>query len=88
MITDMNALQNLIRQHSDDKVDANNYITNGCKVVIYIYYDKKQITLRVGDLKDEYRFLHNDCLGRKAGEWFVSNSRNYVIVNFKKKHNI
>lgn len=86
VITDMNALQNLICQHSDDKVDANNYITNGCKVVIYSYCDKKQITLQVGNLKDEYHFLHKDCIGRKAGERFVSNSRNYVIVNFKKIH--
>ena len=84
IITDMGALQKLIRQYSNNQDDEASYITNGCKVVLYSYYDKMQLTAHIGDLNDKFLFLHNDCIGKKAGERFVSNAKNYVVVNFKK----
>lgn len=84
-ILDMDKLQKLICDKSNINIDSNheNIITYNCQVTLYSYFDKKQITVHVGNLEDEYVYLHDECLNRKKRDRFSFNNKDYVVVNFK-----
>lgn len=85
VVSDFNKLQLLIQKYD---TEANITIKNNepvkSEVVIYSYYDKKQIVIDLNNSDDEYFFLHNYCINKKAGDKFSVQSKEYVIVNFKK----
>lgn len=84
-ILDVDKLQQLIHDNTHANIDPNNknVITYNCKVVLYSYSDKKQITVQVGNLNDEYVYLHDECVGKKQGYRFCFMDKEYVIVTFK-----
>lgn len=84
-IVDIESLKQLIEQYSQTPNINNdkNTVSYNSKVTVYSYYNKQQIILNVGNIEDEFVYLHDECVGRKAGDKFNFNSKEYVIVSFK-----
>lgn len=89
VVSDSDKLQNIIKKYSteEDSVIENNTSVKQ-EVIVYSYYDKKQIIVNPNNPCDEYSFLHNYCTNKKAGYRFSVNSKEYVIVSFKKKQRV
>lgn len=85
VVFDSNKLQLLIQKYDAEEVSIVENSTSVIKeVIVYSYYDKKQIIVNLNDPNDKYSFLHNFCKDKKAGDKFSVQSKEYVIVNFKK----
>lgn len=86
-IIDIVSLQKMINEssHLENTKLQKNVISYNSKVFVYSYNDKKQIIIDVGNLDDEFVYLHDECVGKKAGEKFSLNSKRYVIISFKNK---
>lgn len=85
VVSDPDKLQSLIKKYeSDENNDTENITSTKQEVVVYSYYDKKQIVIDLNNPNDEYSFLHTYCQNKKAGDRFSVQSKEYVVVNFKK----
>ncbi len=84
-IININAIEQLINIYSvnDQENLPLNSISYNSRVVIYSYKDKKQLIVNVGDIDDEFIYLHDDCIGKRNGDKFYFNEKEYVIVSFK-----
>lgn len=88
IISDPEKLQNLIAKYESKKeIETGNNISIKQEVVVYSYCDKKQIVVDLNNQNDEYSFLHTYCNNKKAGDKFSVQSKEYVVVNFKKNKN-
>lgn len=85
VVSDSNKLQLLIKKYDTKEVSiVENNTSVKKEIVVYSYYDKKQIVVNLNDPNDKYSFLHNYCIDKKAGDKFSVQSKEYVVVNFKK----
>ncbi len=85
VVSDSNKLQLLIQKCDIEEI---NFVEKSVpvkkEVIVYSYYDKKQIIVDLNNPNDEYSFLHNYYTNKKAGYKFSVQSKEYVVVNFKK----
>lgn len=89
IISDLDKLQNLISKYeSEEYIYTEDKIANKQEVVVYSYNDKKQIVVDLNNSNDEYSFLHTYCKDKNAGDRFSVQSKEYVVVNFKKNRNL
>ena len=89
IISNHDKLHSLIKKYeSKENNDIDNKISIKQSVIIYSYFDKKQIEVNLNNPNDEYAFLHTYCKDKKAGDKFSVQSKEYVIVNYKKKQPI
>ncbi|MCM1212244.1 MAG: hypothetical protein NC318_11630 [Blautia sp.] len=88
IVSDSDKLQSIIQKYSTEDNIVENNISVKQEVIVYSYHDKKQIVSDLNNPNDEYSFLHNYCTNKKAGYRFSVNSKEYVIVSFKKKQRV
>lgn len=85
VVSDSDKLQSLIKKYESQEInDTENKNSLKQNIIIYSYFDKKQIEINLDDPNEEYSFLHTYCKDKKAGYRFSVQSKEYVIVNFKK----
>lgn len=84
-IININLLEQLINTYSVNNQASLplNSISYNSRVVVYSYKDKKQLIVNVGDMDDEFIYLHDNCVGKRNGDKFYFNAKEYVIVSFK-----
>lgn len=86
VISDPAKLHSLIKKYtSEENVDTENENSIKQNVILYSYNDKKQIEVDLNNPNDENVFLHAYCKDKKAGYRFSVQSKEYVIVSFRKK---
>lgn len=89
VVSDSNKLQLLIKKYDTEETNlAKRSMSVKKEVVVYSYYDKKQIIIDLNNPNDKYSFLHNYCINKKAGDKFSVQSKEYVVVNLKKNQHI
>lgn len=86
IISDPVKLHSLIKKYvSEESIDAENKKSVKQNIIIYSYFDKKQIVIDLNNPNDEHAFLHTYCKDKKAGDRFSVQSKEYVVVSFRKK---
>ena len=86
VISDPVKLHSLINKYSSEEdVDTENKKSIKQNIIIYSYFDKKQIEIDPNNPNDEHAFLHTYCKDKKAGDRFSVQSKEYVVVSFRKK---
>ena len=86
VISDPVKLHSLIKKYgSEESVDTENKKSIKQNIIIYSYFDKKQIEIDLNNPNDEYAFLYTYCKDKKAGDRFSVQSKEYVVVSFRKK---
>ncbi len=86
VISDSVKLHSLIKKYaSEENVDTENKKSIKQNIIIYSYFDKKQIEIDLNNPNDEHAFLHTYCKDKKAGDRFSVQSKEYVVVSFRKK---
>ena len=86
VVSNPDKLQSLIKKYGSEEInDTENKNSVKQNIIIYSYFDKKQIEINLNNPNDEYAFLHVYCKDKKAGYRFTVQSKEYVVVSFRKK---